>query len=80
MFSKRHKFAPALPGVFHMYQRKHHDQLSFKDFFLPFPRFHEICHPSHPYIRGLKDMSNVSLQRGRLGSYESRMLRIYVYI
>ena len=29
------------------------------------PRFQESCHPSHSYIRGLEDMTNASLQRGR---------------
>ena len=28
--------AQKLPRVFHMYRREHRDQLSFKDFFLPF--------------------------------------------
>ena len=31
------------------------------------PRFQESCHPSHSYIRGLEDMTNASLQRGRQG-------------
>jgi hypothetical protein len=29
------------------------------------PRFQESCHPSDQYIRGLEDMTNASLQRGR---------------
>jgi len=29
------------------------------------PRFQESCHPSDQYTRGLEDMSNASLQRGR---------------
>jgi hypothetical protein len=28
--------AQKLPSVYHMYRREHRDQLSFKDFFLPF--------------------------------------------
>ena len=32
-----------------------------------FPRFQESCHPSDQYIRGLEDMTNASLQRGRQG-------------
>ncbi len=31
------------------------------------PRFQERCHPSHPYTRGLEDMTNASLQRGCQG-------------
>jgi len=31
------------------------------------PRFQESCHPSDQYTRGLEDMSNASLQRGRQG-------------
>jgi hypothetical protein len=31
------------------------------------PRVQERCHPSHPYTRGLEDMTNASLQRGRQG-------------
>ena len=31
------------------------------------PRFQESCHPSHQYIRGLEDMIDASLQRGRQG-------------
>jgi hypothetical protein len=29
------------------------------------PRFQESCHPSDQYTRGLEDMTNASLQRGR---------------
>ena len=29
------------------------------------PRFQERCHPFDPSIRGLEDMTNASLQRGR---------------
>ena len=29
------------------------------------PRFQESCHPSDQYIRGLEDMTNAPLQRGR---------------
>ncbi len=32
---------------------------------LPGPRFQESCHPSDQYIRGLEDMTNASIQRGR---------------
>ena len=31
------------------------------------PRFQERCHPSRQYTRGLEDMTNASLQRGRQG-------------
>ncbi len=31
------------------------------------PRFQESCHPFDPSIRGLEDMSNAALQRGRQG-------------
>jgi hypothetical protein len=31
------------------------------------PRFQERCHPFDPSIRGLEDMTNASLQRGRQG-------------
>ena len=31
------------------------------------PRFQESCHPSDQYTRGLEDMTNASLQRGRQG-------------
>ena len=31
------------------------------------PRFQESCHPSDQYIRGLEDMTNAPLQRGRQG-------------
>jgi hypothetical protein len=31
------------------------------------PRVQERCHPSHPYTRGLEDLTNASLQRGRQG-------------
>ncbi len=31
------------------------------------PRFQERCHPVDPYTRGLEDMTNASLQRGRQG-------------
>ena len=33
----------------------------------PGPRFQESCHPSDPSIRGLEDMTNAPLQRGRQG-------------
>jgi hypothetical protein len=33
----------------------------------PLPRFQERCHPFRPYTRGLEDMTNASLQRGRQG-------------
>jgi len=29
------------------------------------PRFQESCHPCDQYTRGLEDMTNASLQRGR---------------
>ncbi len=29
------------------------------------PQFQERCHPFDPSIRGLEDMTNASLQRGR---------------
>jgi len=29
------------------------------------PRFQESCHPFDQYTRGLEDMTNASLQRGR---------------
>ncbi|QNI78245.1 hypothetical protein SynRS9909_00230 [Synechococcus sp. RS9909] len=29
------------------------------------PRFQESCHPCFQYTRGLEDMTNASLQRGR---------------
>ena len=29
------------------------------------PRFQKSCHPSDQYIRGLEDMTNASIQRGR---------------
>ena len=29
------------------------------------PRFQERCHPSRQYIRGLEDMTNAPIQRGR---------------
>ena len=29
------------------------------------PRFQESCHPSDQYIRGLEDMTNAPIQRGR---------------
>jgi hypothetical protein len=32
---------------------------------LMLPRFQERCHPSRQYTRGLEDMTNASLQRGR---------------
>ena len=32
-----------------------------------FPRFQESCHPFDQYTRGLEDMTNASLQRGRQG-------------
>ena len=31
------------------------------------PRFQESCHPTDQYIRGLEDMTNAPLQRGRQG-------------
>ena len=31
------------------------------------PRFQEGCHPSDPYTRGLEDMTNAPIQRGRQG-------------
>ncbi len=31
------------------------------------PRFQERCHPSDQYTRGLEDMTDASLQRGRQG-------------
>ena len=31
------------------------------------PRFQESCHPSDQHIRGLEDMTNASIQRGRQG-------------
>jgi hypothetical protein len=31
------------------------------------PRVQERCHPFHSYFRGLEDMTNASLQRGRQG-------------
>jgi hypothetical protein len=33
--------------------------------FVLHPRFQESCHPSDQYIRGLEDMTNASIQRGR---------------
>jgi hypothetical protein len=36
MLPNGRKFAQKPPRVFHMYRREHRDQLSFKDFFLPF--------------------------------------------
>ena len=30
-----------------------------------YPRFQESCHPSDQYIRGLEDMTNAPIQRGR---------------
>ncbi len=32
-----------------------------------YPRFQESCHPSHQYTRGLEDMTNARIQRGRQG-------------
>jgi len=31
------------------------------------PRVQERCHPFHSYTRGLEDLTNASLQRGRQG-------------
>jgi len=31
------------------------------------PRVQERCHPFHPYTRGLEEMTDASLQRGRQG-------------
>ncbi|MCP9773849.1 hypothetical protein KBY66_14735 [Synechococcus sp. Tobar12-5m-g] len=31
------------------------------------PRVQERCHPSHPYTRGLEDMTNAPIQRGHQG-------------
>ena len=31
------------------------------------PRVQERCHPSHSYTRGLEDMTNARIQRGRQG-------------
>jgi len=36
-------------------------------FLLGPPRVQERCHPSDSYTRGLEDMTNASLQRGRQG-------------
>ena len=36
MYANGPIFAQKPPRVFHMYRREHRDQLSFKDFFLPF--------------------------------------------
>jgi hypothetical protein len=35
------------------------------DEFFWLPKFHESCHPSDLNTRGLEDMTNATLQRGR---------------
>jgi hypothetical protein len=67
VFSLGHAYGMVHYGYWGYAYRDFADLLS--SVFLPIwcPRFQERCHPSRQYTRGLEDMTNASLQRGRQG-------------